>query len=374
MAEDWALDVKKYVADAHDAAIAGIVRHCGIALRSRDASLVSFTDPSELATVRESFCRRKLGLTATDAELDAAIHRVGERMRADHTKNRVTVYYLLAEEFGKLGLFGAATAAAAEGAAAATLATPAATVTPAAPVTPVTSAMPAAAFGAVAAAASTTPAPVFAAAPPPRSPVPPAPSAPRAAMLDTRPDGTIPTAAIGCGLVGAAILIGALVGSLAGGRSARDPLAYVPPPAVAGALPVTNPAAPAAVAAAAPATPAGSGVVAQVLAGKPSLSVYFDTAKSDISPDFAAAAAPLKAWIDGHPGARLAVSGFNDPRGNAAFNATLSKNRAKAVAAALAAAGVPATAIDLVKPADTTDATTGQAQARRVDVVVRDAG
>ena len=27
---------------------------------------------------------------------------VGERMKSDHTRNRVTVYYLLAEHFGKL--------------------------------------------------------------------------------------------------------------------------------------------------------------------------------------------------------------------------------------------------------------------------------
>ena len=363
MAEDWAIDVKKYVADAHDVAIAGIVRHCGIALRSRDASLVSFTDPSELTTVRESFCRRKLGLTATDAELDAAIHRVGERMRADHTKNRVTVYYLLAEEFGKLGLFGAAFAAAAEGAAAAPE-----------PVASVTSAMPAAAFGAVAAAASTAPMPVFAAAPP-RAPAHPAAATPHAAMDDVRSDATIPTAAIGCGMVGAILLIGVIVGSLAGGRADRDTLTTVAPPVTLGAMPVAVPAppAPAVAVAAAPATPTGSGVVAQLLSGKPSLSVYFDTAKTDISPDFATAAAPVKTWVDSHPGTRLAVSGFNDPRGNAAFNATLSKNRAKAVAAALATVGVPAASIDLVKPADTSDATTDQAQARRVDVIVKDA-
>ena len=33
MAEDWAADVKKYSPDADDAAIKGIVRHCGIALQ-----------------------------------------------------------------------------------------------------------------------------------------------------------------------------------------------------------------------------------------------------------------------------------------------------------------------------------------------------
>ncbi|MGD8551299.1 MAG: DUF2853 family protein, partial [Methyloceanibacter sp.] len=41
---DWSVDVKKYVPDADDTAIDGIIRHCGIALQSRDASLVSFTD------------------------------------------------------------------------------------------------------------------------------------------------------------------------------------------------------------------------------------------------------------------------------------------------------------------------------------------
>ncbi len=360
MAEDWAIDVRKYVVDAQDVAIAGIVRHCGIALRSRDASLVSFTDPSELTTVRESFCRRKLGLTATDAELDAAIHRVGERMRADHTKNRVTVYYLLAEAFGKLGLFGATVTAAAAKAAPA-------------PVAAATAALPAAALGAVAAAAATAPMPVFAAAAPPAMAAVAAPP-----NAEIRSDPTLPTAAIGCGMVGAILLIGAIVGSLAGGRADRDTLTTIAPPITvgAGAVQTTAPvaAAPAIVAAAAPATPTGSGVVAQLVAGKPSLSVYFDTAKTDISPDFAAAAAPVKTWVDSHPGARLAVSGFNDPRGNAAFNATLSKNRAKAVAAALATVGVAAASIDLVKPDDTTDATTGQAQARRVDVIVKDAG
>ncbi len=35
------------------------------------------------------------------------------------------------------------------------------------------------------------------------------------------------------------------------------------------------------------------------------------------------------------------MSGYNDPSGNAAFNAKLSKKRAQAVAAALKTAGIP---------------------------------
>ncbi|HEX6133466.1 MAG TPA: DUF2853 family protein [Longimicrobiales bacterium] len=102
---DWSADVRKYVPDADEKAIAGIVRHCGIALRNRDSSLVSFSDREELERVRENFLKKKLELTEPDAELDAAISAVGETMKADRTRNRVTVYYLLADRFDKLSDF-----------------------------------------------------------------------------------------------------------------------------------------------------------------------------------------------------------------------------------------------------------------------------
>ena len=105
MEQNWASDVKKYVADADDKAIAGIVRYCGIALQQQDASLVSFSDKEEVARVRTNFLKKKLGLADSDAELDQAIMAVGDKMKADRTKNRVTVYYLLAEHFGKLSAF-----------------------------------------------------------------------------------------------------------------------------------------------------------------------------------------------------------------------------------------------------------------------------
>jgi outer membrane protein OmpA-like peptidoglycan-associated protein len=326
MAEDWAIDVRKYAPDAEDGVIAAIVRYCGIALQSRDASLVSFTDPAETDRVRENYCKKKLGLTNSDAELDAAIAKVGERMSADTTRNRVTVYYLLAEMFGKLGLFGAAAAA---------------PMAAAAPVTPAV---------AVAAAAPMAAAAVAAAAP--------------AADDDRKGGGIFGTALGTLGLLAVIILGTATVGSLIAQQVKEPPAAPVAVAAPAPA-PVQAPAA--------PAIPEGAGVIAEAVAGKPKLSVYFDTAKTDIAPDFATAAAPIKTYVDANPGARLAVSGYNDPRGDAAFNAELSKNRAKAVAAALVALGVPEASIDLVKPAETTDATTTLENARRVDVTVADA-
>jgi hypothetical protein len=105
MSEDWAVDVLKYVPNADRRAIEGIVKHCGIALRGRDASLVSFTDEEEVKRVRDHFLRKKLGLAGSDEELNDAIMAVAETMHKDHTRNRVTVYYLLAEHFGKLSAF-----------------------------------------------------------------------------------------------------------------------------------------------------------------------------------------------------------------------------------------------------------------------------
>ncbi|MFN3516163.1 MAG: DUF2853 family protein [Novosphingobium sp.] len=105
MATDWAADVKKYAAEADDAIIAGIVRYCGIALRNTDSALVAFSDPKDLARVRNNFLKKKLGRSESDADLDAAIAKVGNVMKGDRTKNRVTVYYLLADHFKALDLF-----------------------------------------------------------------------------------------------------------------------------------------------------------------------------------------------------------------------------------------------------------------------------
>jgi hypothetical protein len=106
MAEtDYLTDVAKYTSAVNQQAVKGIVRHCGIALQRRDSSLVAGSDPEEVKRVREGFLKKKLGLTLSDADLDAAIVGVIKKMQADRTKSRVTVYYLLAEQFGKLGDF-----------------------------------------------------------------------------------------------------------------------------------------------------------------------------------------------------------------------------------------------------------------------------
>ncbi len=94
-------DVAKFADPVDTAAVDGIVKHLGIALRSADASLVSCSDQSELDRVRESWLERKLGLTDVDTN-NAAIAGVCATMKDVQRKSRVTFYYLLADHFGKL--------------------------------------------------------------------------------------------------------------------------------------------------------------------------------------------------------------------------------------------------------------------------------
>jgi len=98
---EYSTDVAKYTAQVNEAAVAAIVKYCGIALRNADSSLVSGTDPKELATVRTGFAAKKLGLDASAA--DAGIQAVVEKMKGVNRKSRVTFYYLLAEATGTLG-------------------------------------------------------------------------------------------------------------------------------------------------------------------------------------------------------------------------------------------------------------------------------
>src|SRR5712691_11223420 len=91
---DWATDVKRYVPNADNGAVKGITKHLGIALQSPDASFVACADKSERDRVRESFLKKKLALSMSDAELDQAIMDVCGKMKADRDKSRVAFYYL----------------------------------------------------------------------------------------------------------------------------------------------------------------------------------------------------------------------------------------------------------------------------------------
>ncbi len=412
MAQDWAADVKRYDPNADDGIIAGIVRYCGIALQKRDSSLVSMGDPVETGRVRENFLKKKLALADSDETLNAAIAAIGTVMKGDNFKNRVTVYYLLAQHFGKLGIFdksggtstGSATTAAAAGTAAMGLANlgdkadqdndaPAPISTPAAAdgasgVTGTVATGVAAAAGAASAAAMSATGNTADAARPAMAmstpEVPPHDTTTRTSFDDfgesEKSGGMGWLMWLLLGLLALTLIWWFLLRAPA--EDGRTQAQATASPTTATDMATTGSAADTAAAgtavdlAAAPvegsvAIPDGAGVTSELRDGKPVVKVYFDTSSAAVVPAFAGAAGGLNAWLAANPGSSLAVSGFNDATGNAAANAELSKNRAQAVRDALIAAGVSETSVELVKPTDATQGVGNDADARRVEVVVR---
>ncbi len=85
--------------------LAKVTTGCGPAIYNKDASLVSGSDPDELATVKKNFLIKKLGL-ADSPELDAAIDSVMETYgRSNPQKSRAVVYYMLAVHFNKESVY-----------------------------------------------------------------------------------------------------------------------------------------------------------------------------------------------------------------------------------------------------------------------------
>lgn len=98
---DYLADVKRYDVGASDETVSKIVKHLGIALRSKDASLVACSDSTELERVVEKWCGKKLGMS--EAAGTEIVSKVCDEMSDDRQKQRVTFYYLVAKHAGKLG-------------------------------------------------------------------------------------------------------------------------------------------------------------------------------------------------------------------------------------------------------------------------------
>tara|TARA_R110002049_G_scaffold258761_4_gene434546 strand:- start:1837 stop:2181 length:345 start_codon:yes stop_codon:yes gene_type:complete len=78
---------------------------CGPAIYNADSATVSGTDEKEIATVKNNFLIKKLGLADT-SDLDKAIDAVIEKYgRSNNHKYRVVVYYLLAIHFKKESVY-----------------------------------------------------------------------------------------------------------------------------------------------------------------------------------------------------------------------------------------------------------------------------
>lgn len=102
---DHLADVKKYTAKVDEAAVAGMAKTYALVMSKPDTRYVAASDPAEVARVVTNFCQKKLGRKESADALTAVVKEQCEKMKADRTKSRITVYYLVAEHFKALGMF-----------------------------------------------------------------------------------------------------------------------------------------------------------------------------------------------------------------------------------------------------------------------------
>ena len=365
---DWAADVRKYAPDADSGVIAEIIRYCQVPLRDRGPVRVPFGDLAETTLLRENFLKRTLGLTLSDYELDYAIAQVRRRVR-DVLRNRVTIYYLLAERFDRLYVFTPQRAAP-------VYAEPVPFEPPYAE--PLASEEP---IWVEAAAVSEFPA---------ARPIPVHDVYDEPVEAERHKRGWLVWLLLGLLLL---VLLAWLVAMLPrlGQVAASAPdlptasaSAEADSPASLSATPSATPSVAASTAPApsgtgvpaatvpAPVTiPEGAGVISASRDGRPWVKVYFRSGSAWLVPAFRPAVQNLKAYVTNHPGSTLTVSGFADKWGSAAVNDAMAAERAKRVKAALVAAGVPDGSVILVKPADIIDGRANDGSGRRVEVGVK---
>ena len=96
----------KEMGEAVDAdLLKAVAKGLGPSIYNKDSSTVAGSDKSELATVKNNFLIKKLGLSESDS-LDEAIDQVLTKYgKSKSNKYRVVVYYLLTKHFGKESVY-----------------------------------------------------------------------------------------------------------------------------------------------------------------------------------------------------------------------------------------------------------------------------
>jgi hypothetical protein len=104
--ESMIAEAKKLNINITDDLISKVAVGLGPVLYNKDTATVACGQADELERVKTNFLKKKLGLTNDDAELDAAIQEVCEKLgKSNRNKYRVHFYALLAMKFNKESVY-----------------------------------------------------------------------------------------------------------------------------------------------------------------------------------------------------------------------------------------------------------------------------
>jgi len=104
--ESMKAEAKKLNLSISDDLISKVAVGLGPVLYNKDTATVACGQTKELETVKNNFLKKKLGLTNDDAELDAAIKEVCEKLgTSNRSKYRVHFYALLTMKFKKESIY-----------------------------------------------------------------------------------------------------------------------------------------------------------------------------------------------------------------------------------------------------------------------------
>jgi len=95
---------REYDADVDPAIVTKIEKHLGASLANKDSKYVACSDETELETIVKGFMKKKMGIEDKEAAMEK-VKAVCVTMKPTRMKNRVTFYYLLAKNEGKLNEF-----------------------------------------------------------------------------------------------------------------------------------------------------------------------------------------------------------------------------------------------------------------------------
>jgi len=108
--DDKVAQYKKFMDDrnlrSNSDLLRAVTKGLGPSIYKADAETVSGSDAKELATVKNNFLIKKLGLKDGPA-LDEGIAEVMERIgKSERNKYRAVVYYMLVKKFDKESVYG----------------------------------------------------------------------------------------------------------------------------------------------------------------------------------------------------------------------------------------------------------------------------